>query len=530
MNHGKGGPSALDNDLQQSLLAAAPSATAVAAAGGDVPEEQQPHRYVVSASRASSSTGGERQPNRYRDAWAAILFLASHAVLLYLALAWGVPALHYSTDVDGDNDGNDGNDNNNNNDNDNDDSISFTGLLWLLVTSSGAALLLSGIALSVLIKAAHRLVQASLLLTVASNVAVVLYLLAAGYWTGAIGALLLLAMAAWYAVAVWRRVPFAAANLATAVQAVHSNGGLVLTAHCLTLTVALMTMVWALAWLGVYVRSADCGNSSSDQGGNGECVSHMHPLVLTALLLMFYWTAAVGKNVLHVTTAGVVGTWWFAPDEACTFCSPAVNDSLVRACTFSAGSVCLGSLLTAILQVLHHLAHAARRHGRGHEFLLCVLDCILGCLERLTTYFNKFAYVYIGLYGYDYLTAGKKVMSLFVERGWTAIINDNLVSRVLALVCIVIGLLTGCVGLLLARASPGWVSEFGNSATAVAFLIPALVGTAFAYILMGVVASAVDTVIVAFCEAPLEFEQNHPGLSVQMVEAWRQIYPESFGR
>ena len=134
----------------------------------------------------------------------------------------------------------------------------------------------------------------------------------------------------------------------------------------------------------------------------------------------------------------------------------------------------------------------------------------------------------MGLYGYDYLTAGKKVMNLFVERGWTAIINDNLVMRVLTIVCLVIGMVTGCVGLLLASACPSWVSEFGSSDTAIAFLIPALVGTAFAYILMGVVSSAVDTVVVAFCEAPLEFERNHPGLSAQMVDAWRQIYPEVF--
>jgi len=498
MSNGKG-PSL---DLQQSLLG--PST-------GDLEEQYAVDQALISASQQSSSSTGEKQPNQYRDVWAAILFLSAHTVLSYLAFAWGVPALHYTDD-----------DSSSSSYKSDDDSISFTGLLFLLMTSSLAALLISGVALTVLMKAAHQLIQASLILTVISNVFLVIFFIASGYWIGAIASLLFLALAAVYAMAVWRRVPFAAANLQTGLTAVQSNGGLVMTAYGITTVVALSSIVWVLAWLGVYMRSADC----SDQ----ECVSHMNPFVFASLLLMFYWTCAVGKNVLQVTTAGVVGTWWFAPDEASTFCSPAVTDSLVRASTFSAGSICLGSLLTAILQTLHYLAHTARRQGRGNELLLCVLDCILGCLERLTTYFNKFAYVYIGLYGYDYLTAGKKVMSLFVDRGWTTIINDNLVTRVLSLVSIVVGMLTGCVGLLLASASPAWLSEFGSSANAVAFLIPALVGTAFAYILMGVVASAVDTVIVAFCEAPLEFEQNHPGLSVQMVEAWRQIYPEAFGR
>ena len=121
-------------------------------------------------------------------------------------------------------------------------------------------------------------------------------------------------------------------------------------------------------------------------------------------------------------------------------------------------------------------------------------------------------------------------MTLFVERGWTAIINDNLVVRVLNLVSLVIGALTGCVGLLLASVRPGWIEEFGSSSTLVAFSIPALIGTAMAYILMSVVASAVDTVVVAFAEAPMEFERNHPGLSSQLVAAWREVYPEEFGR
>jgi ABC-type dipeptide/oligopeptide/nickel transport system permease component len=120
-------------------------------------------------------------------------------------------------------------------------------------------------------------------------------------------------------------------------------------------------------------------------------------------------------------------------------------------------------------------------------------------------------------------------MNLLQERGWTAIINDNLIHRVFGLVSVVIGALTGCVGILMARIHPGWVDEFGDSSTLVAFAIPSLVGAAIAYILMSVIGSAVDTVLVAFAEAPNEFERNHPGLHAQMVTAWRQVYPEEFG-
>lgn len=477
----------------------------------DVDERQ--HSLIVDQTMMSqhAASTGEKQPNQYRDVWAAILFAAAQSVLFYFAFAWGIPALRnvYNKDDTSNKSG---------------ESISLMGIFWLVFFSGLAALAISGLALALLMRVAHQLIQTSLLITVLSDVVLVIFFVSRGLWLAAVASLFFLVMAAFYAASVWRRIPFAAANLKVALTAIEANGSLVLTAFAVTVTVNfIFGMFWLLAWLGVFMRSADC--SSAD----GVCTSHMNPFVLGSLLIMYYWTAEVGKNLLHVTTAGVVGTFCFAPHDATAFWSPAVMDSLVRAGTFSLGSICLGSLLTACLQVLHQMAHAARDRGRGNDLSLCVIECILGFLERLVAYFNKWAYVYVGLYGYDYLSAGKKVMTLFAERGWTTIMNDDLVMRVLTLISIVIGALTGCVGLLLASACPGWVGEFGSYATVVAFCIPALIGTAMAYILMSVVASAVDTVVVVFAEAPMELERNHPGLSSQLVSAWRAVYPEEYG-
>ena len=133
------------------------------------------------------------------------------------------------------------------------------------------------------------------------------------------------------------------------------------------------------------------------------------------------------------------------------------------------------------------------------------------------------------MYGYDYLSAGRKVLELFETRGWTTIINDNLVQRTLTLVSVVIGALSGFVGMLLAKAT-GWASTiFGENSDGIVFLVCFIVGISMASILMGVVLSAVDTVIVSFAEAPVEFETNHPALSQHMIEKWRAVYPNECG-
>jgi hypothetical protein len=70
--------------------------------------------------------------------------------------------------------------------------------------------------------------------------------------------------------------------------------------------------------------------------------------------------------------------------------------------------------------------------------------------------------VYVGLYGYGYLEAGKNVISLFKNRGWEAIIADDLIGNgeITSLLCwfvltyhssqnyLVFFFLSVCVGLI----------------------------------------------------------------------------------
>jgi hypothetical protein len=76
-------------------------------------------------------------------------------------------------------------------------------------------------------------------------------------------------------------------------------------------------------------------------------------------------------------------------------------------------------------------------------------------------------------------------MSLFAQRGWSTIINDDLVMNVLSLMSLVIGGLTGCVGLALAAAHKSWVSEFPDKNSLwVPFLSAFLIGYLIASILV----------------------------------------------
>ena len=92
---------------------------------------------------------------------------------------------------------------------------------------------------------------------------------------------------------------------------------------------------------------------------------------------------------------------------------------------------------------------------------------ICGWVNLKSVYFSlhQRAYVFVGLYGYTFLEAGKNVITLFKTRGWTTIITDNLAQSVLSMLSAAVGLLTGLVAMAIAYGR-GMVfgSEMGASA------------------------------------------------------------------
>jgi len=152
-----------------------------------------------------------------------------------------------------------------------------------------------------------------------------------------------------------------------------------------------------------------------------------------------------------------------------------------------------------------------------------------------------------GLYGYSYLQAGRNVITLFRNRGWEAIsklylgmlcffffcmhshcgpspVADDLVGNTLFLVSVIVGGLSGIVGLLLDYTTDYFINAPGNTRL-VAFLLGFVVGLVLCSIILSTVASGVNTVIVLFAEAPAEFQQNYPELSNRMRETWAQAFP-----
>lgn len=346
-----------------------------------------------------------------------------------------------------------------------------------------------------------------------------------------------------YARAMMHRIPFAVANLRVAAAAISKHGS----TYCVAFGIVIFEIGWVVAWslafLGVmdqmnvtsstttsntgkaageYCTSSSQCASRSCNTATKECraeatiqISGTTYAVFFFMLLSFYWGMQVFKNISHTTIAGTVATWWYNAES-----KGATGASLKRSCTTSLGSICLGSLLVAIIQVLRSMAEQARQEGSGAA---CLAECILGCIQSIMEYFNRWAYVYIGVYGYKFSQAGKAVFELFHQRGFDAIINDDLIGNVLGFAALAVGLI--CAGLGVLAVNVFEIVKFSNADVYLA-IMGFVVGVSIAVTPLSVIDSSVATIFVCFAEDPAAFQQSHPDLYQPLVAEWHALYPE----
>ncbi|KDO25215.1 hypothetical protein SPRG_20793 [Saprolegnia parasitica CBS 223.65] len=449
----------------------------------------------------------------FKDKVPAGLFLGNVAVVVYLAVVWGAPNIgtfDFTQHKSG-------------------DEKRSQGMSLLVVAGLMGAVgaVLSALWLQALHLYAVRIISVTLQATVAALlVGAVAGFMEAGLAGQAIGLgnLFLAVALGLYYISVRHRIPFAAANLAVASKIMQRFPQIALTAYAAIAAQVVWTSLWTVALVGVWVIAYKDGGAMESLPSS----TTTHFCVFLMLLSLF-WGLQVLRNVVHCTAAGTVGEWWFSPHP-----EGAARRALRRCVTTSFGSICFGSLIVAALAALRFvLLTAKRRKSRGS--VNACLDCLVGALESNLKIFNKYAYVQVALYGKSLYDAGLDTMLLFREKGWTAVVNESLVSSVLSTGCVVVGLATGLVGVGLvhattacsdaeAHAHEGQCDTFSVLLTT--FAICNAVGYAMCAVVSSILDSIVATVFVCFAEDPVALHITNSDEYMGIVDAWRQFHPE----
>ena len=136
------------------------------------------------------------------------------------------------------------------------------------------------------------------------------------------------------------------------------------------------------------------------------------------------------------------------------------------------------------------------------------------------------AFVYVGVYGHSFAQAGKAVFSLFSDRGWTAIINDDLIENALSICSVGVGLL--CAALGCAAVASGQF-DFDSNKTDAFLLVGIMgffIGMFMSLVVLTIIDVAVATIFVCFAEDKDALQRNHPQHFTDMMAAWLEFHPE----
>jgi len=368
--------------------------------------------------------------------------------------------------------------------------LRMTGSLWgMVILLLIAAAVFSAVWLSIIKAWPETVIKFTLGLGVALAFINAIILFAIGEIVGAVFMLIFGLLNLLWAYLVRNRIPFSATILQICTETIRRFPAMVYVAYVSILVQGIWLLIWLVAASSVL---NDLNNQNTNGSGQGAAVFF--------LLLSFYWTTQVIKNVVHVTVSGSFASWYFLYPNAMPQ-NPTIG-ALKRATWSSLGSVCLGSLIVAILKTIRAVIQMGRRSR--NSFARACADCLLSCLERAVAFFNVYAFTHVAVYGSTYCEAANQTWALIKARGWTLLINDQLISPVLMLGAILVGLFTAGIAMLVAYAAIN--AQYWGFWGFAGFLV----GFAIALCAMEVVESCVASLFVCFAEDPEALSRTKP--------------------
>jgi hypothetical protein len=221
----------------------------------------------------------------------------------------------------------------------------------------------------------------------------VYYLVMGLYFAGALGVFFaLIYMLAWFG---WKsRIPFSTELLVAVIRIMKMYPMMFVFVVVAVVLQAAYTLWWSVTLYAVDYRwgwqRCQVGGGSSTAG----CQSTAgYGWIIAFMALSFYWTTQLMKDVLHIAIAGTFATHYFFYGTAQGV--PRYNAALAlrRACTTSFGSACFGSLVLTLVQLVRiAIQELARQQDGILAFVACCAACLMGWVEGLVRWFNRYAY------------------------------------------------------------------------------------------------------------------------------------------
>ncbi|RMZ85249.1 hypothetical protein DV738_g311, partial [Chaetothyriales sp. CBS 135597] len=286
------------------------------------------------------------------------------------------------------------------------------------------------------------------------------------------------------------------------------------------------------AWLsatvvGIYTAymPSGYGENSNPACNDGGCSSAIVAGLVAFVTFAGYWISEWIKNTIYTSVAGVYGSWYFCAGKPGGIPKGSSFGAFRRAITYSFGSVSLGSLIVAFINLLRQICSIAQQQQAADDNIIgticfCILGCLLGLLDWAVQFINRYAFSHIALYGKAYFAAAKDTWTMMKDRGIDALVNDCLVGPVLTMGSLFVAYICALLTYLyLQFTDPAY--NTGNKFTPLIMAYAFLIGMQVCQIFTAPILSGIDTTFVAMAWDPQVAATDHPEFWNKLV----QVYP-----
>jgi hypothetical protein len=247
------------------------------------------------------------------------------------------------------------------------------------------------------------------ILNILFGVGTAIYMLYRRYYTGGIVFILfsifmVIAFISWIP-----RIPFSVLLLQTTIDVAKTHGHVYVVSAIGGLLAAAFAAWYSVTLVAVYIKYEPSSDNAACKQGAGNCSSGAVIGLLVFITFAAYWISEWLKNTIHTTISGVYGSWYF---NSRNYPTKVTRGALKRSLTYSFGSISLGSLIVAIINLLRQLCSIAQQQEASEGnivgyILFCILKCLIDLLDWAVQFLNRYAFSYIALYGKSYFTAAK---------------------------------------------------------------------------------------------------------------------------
>ncbi|OAX84466.1 hypothetical protein ACJ72_01166 [Emergomyces africanus] len=249
---------------------------------------------------------------------------------------------------------------------------------------------------------------------------------------------------------------------------------------------------------------------------DAKCKSTVTKTLTTFITFSAYWITEWMKSTMHTTVAGLYGSWYFYGGNSGEMPTRPMTGALRRAATYSFGSICFGSLLVGVVDMLRQLCTISRHEEVIGQTIVGrvatrAVRGIINSLRRITRAINRYAFCHVALYGKPFVPAAKFTWQMMEHRGVDALVNDSIVGAAISMGSLFVGYICAFI----AYVELGYtVPDFNTSGR----FTPAIMAYAFlsgfqiSKVYMTPVTSGVDTMFMAVGLDPDVLVKHHPDL------------------